>query len=111
MQLTFKKQGNTLIVSLRGELDHHNAAKIREELDRRFNSSGAVNLILNFQDLKFMDSSGLGIIIGRYKIVSALGGKTLIAAPGDQTKRIMALAGIGKIISVTGSVEEAVGQI
>ena len=109
MHLTFKKLKQTLIVSLVGELDHHNAAAVREEIDRRFSSSGAKNLIFNLEKLRFMDSSGLGILIGRYKIVTATGGKTSIALPSSYTKRLIVLSGIHKIIPIYQSLDEAVG--
>ena len=111
VHLTFKKTGQTLVVSLNGELDHHNAVNIREEIDRRFQSSNSKNLVFNLNKLGFMDSSGLGILIGRYKTVSAIGGKTAIAAPSVLTRRLIALAGVHKIIPVYQTTEEAVGGV
>ena len=98
-------------MSLIGELDHHNAVNVREEIDRRFSSSNSKNLVFNLQKLGFMDSSGLGILIGRYKAVSAIGGKTAIAAPSLLTKRLIVLAGVHKIIPVFQTTEEAVGGV
>lgn len=110
MVIKFKKIQNTLIVSLQGELDHHNADGIRDELDRRFEISGAKNLIFDLDKLKFMDSSGLGIIIGRYKTVTALGGKTSIYAPNGPANRLINLAGIHKIIPLYQSIDDAVNR-
>lgn len=98
-----------MIVSISGELDHHNAAAVREEIDRRFSVSSAKHLVFNLKNLKFMDSSGLGILIGRYKTVSAAGGKTSIAAPVQSAERLINLAGIHKIIPIYRTVDEAVG--
>lgn len=109
MQLTFRKTNTTMIVSISGELDHHNAVSIREEIDRRFSVSSAKNLVFNLKNLRFMDSSGLGILIGRYKTVSATGGKTSIAAPTQNAERLINLAGINRIIPVYRTVDEAVG--
>lgn len=111
MHLTFKKTGQTLVVSLSGELDHHNAVNVREEIDRRFSSSNSKNLIFNLQKLAFMDSSGLGILIGRYKTVSAMGGKTAIAAPSLLTRRLIELAGVHKIIPIYDTAQEAIGGV
>lgn len=97
------------MVSLIGELDHHNAVNIREEIDRRFSASGAKNMIFNLEHLQFMDSSGLGILIGRYKTVSAIGGKIAIVSPSVHTKRLIVLAGVHKIIPIYNTLEEAVG--
>lgn len=111
MHLTFKKTGQTLVVSMAGELDHHNAVNVREEIDRRFSTSNAKNLVFNLQKLAFMDSSGLGILIGRYKTVSAMGGKTAIAAPSLLTRRLIELAGVHRIIPIYETAQEAVGGV
>ena len=109
MQLRFRKHGRTLIVTLDGELDHHNASRIREDIDEKFSQAKAKNIIFNLEKLQFMDSSGLGILIGRYKAVSATGGKTFIASPSSPAKRLIFLAGIHKIIPVFKTLDEALG--
>ena len=111
MHITFKKTGQTLIVTMIGELDHHNAVNAREEIDRRFSASSSKNIVFNLQKLEFMDSSGLGILIGRYKTVSAIGGKTAIAAPSVLTRRLIELAGVHKIIPVYETTGDAVGGV
>ncbi len=107
MELVCKTTGRALVATLRGELDHHNAATIRQELEARFSSAGMPNLIFDLSELRFMDSAGLGIIIGRYKTVSALGGKTCIAAPTEQADRLLRLAGIHKIIPIYETLSDA----
>ena len=111
MIIKFKKTQNILIAAIEGEIDHHSAETILRELDNRFSESGAKNLIFDFKGLKFMDSSGLGIIIGRYKTVSALGGRTGICAPTDSVKRLITLAGIHKIIPLFSSIDDAVDEM
>ncbi len=111
MEVICKKKGHTLIASLCGELDHHNAVSVREDLDRHLSAVGIRNLIFDLSALRFMDSSGLGIIIGRYKTISALGGQTRIASPSEPAKRLIALSGIHKIISVYDSVEDAAKEL
>ncbi len=107
MNLTCRNTGRALVAVMEGELDHHNAAKVREELESRFAAAGMRNLIFDLSRLRFMDSSGLGILIGRYKTVSALGGQTRIAAPSEQADKLLRLAGIYKIIPVYENVSEA----
>ena len=107
MELTCKTTGRALVVSLRGELDHHNAAEVRRELEARFSSAGMRNLIFDLSELHFMDSSGLGILIGRFKTVSVLGGETRIAAPSEQADKLLRLAGIHKIIPIFETVADA----
>lgn len=111
MVINFKKIQNTLVVSMQGELDHHNADGIRDELDRRFEISGAKNIIFDLSELKFMDSSGLGIIIGRYRAASALGGRTCISVPQGTVYRLISLAGINKIIPLYHTVDDAVKKL
>ncbi len=107
MEVTCKTTGRALVAALRGELDHHNAALVRQELESRFSAAGMRHLIFDLSELRFMDSSGLGILIGRYKTVSALGGQTRIAAPTEQADRLLRLAGIHKIIPIYESLSDA----
>lgn len=111
MILRFKKTNQTLIITLDGELDHHNAVNIRKQIDERFSASHTTNMILNLSKLRFMDSSGLGILIGRYKTVSSIGGKISIVKPSPPAERLISLAGIHKIIPVYQSVDAAMGGV
>ena len=63
----------------------------------------------DLKKLKFMDSAGLGIIIGRYKNVLATGGKTFVSAPSGHTRRLLTLAGMNKIIPLCKNLDEALG--
>ena len=72
------------------------------------NISGADNLVLDMKGVKFMDSSGIGMIIGRYKTVSALGGTLSIACPSKEADRILSISGIYRIINSYGTVEDAI---
>lgn len=107
MEIICKTTGRAMVAVLKGELDHHNAGQVREELERRFMLTGMRNLIFELSGLQFMDSSGLGILIGRYKTVSALGGQTRIAAPSAQADKLLRLAGIYKIIPVYETLSDA----
>lgn len=109
MKLQFKKIGHTLIVTIVGELDHHSATAAREHIEQKINSLKTKNLVFDLQKLQFMDSSGLGVIIGRYKSVTAIGGKTYIAKPSPVAKRLIVLAGIHKIIPLCQNIEEVLG--
>lgn len=107
MELVCKKTGRALVATLRGELDHHNAAYVRTELEDRFSAIGMRNLIFDLSELRFMDSSGLGILIGRYKTVAALGGQTRIAAPTKEADRLLRLSGLDRIIPIYETLEAA----
>ncbi len=107
MEMAFKRTGHTLTVSISGDVDHHCARQICTEVDKNFTLSGARNMIIDLSRLNFMDSSGLGIIIGRYKNVSALGGKIRLVVTSDTIKKLVSLSGLHKIITVCGSVSAA----
>jgi len=111
MIVQFQKRNQTLIITPEGELDHHNSVNIREQINDKFTSSQAKNIIFNMQKLRFMDSSGLGILIGRYKAVSSIGGKISIVKPTPTVQQLISLAGIHKIIPVYNSLDEALGGV
>lgn len=100
----------TLLVEPDTELDHHTAQKIRREIDSRIDR-GARNLLFDFSGLSFMDSSGIGMIMGRYKRICKRGGKVIIAAPRPQVKRIIEMAGLMQIVQVEPSVKKAIKRL
>lgn len=92
-QVTLKQDGKTLTALLSGEIDHHWAAILREKIDERAAAAAPAILILDFSAVTFMDSSGIGLILGRHKLVSAMGGVVVQKAPKD-IKRMLSIAGI-----------------
>ena len=101
MQVNFYLTGNNGIsVRVNGELDHHGAQQIRDELDERIIRRGIKNLVFDFDDLSFMDSSGIGLIIGRYKLIKSLGGNVSIVCSNACVNKILQMSGIMRIIDV-----------
>lgn len=98
MTIRTEQIGSTLVVKLSGELDQSCAGKIREDIDRELKCIPIKNLILDFADVSFMDSSGIGVILGRYKEVKLRGGKIMIIRIQPQVDRILELSGLKKII-------------
>lgn len=107
MDIRFKRSGVTLIVVIDGELDHHAAERVRTRLDMEIVSAGTKNMIFDLSKVRFMDSAGIGVIVGRQKNVSRLGGKTAVACMNPQTRRVLELTGFGKIIPFFDSVDQA----
>lgn len=105
-----KTDKNTLLVATVGELDHHMATKIRREIDAAI-SAGSKNIIFDFSGLTFMDSSGIGMLIGRYKKVQKYGGRVVVAAPKPQVKRILEMSGLLNIIKLEPSVKKALKRM
>jgi stage II sporulation protein AA (anti-sigma F factor antagonist) len=108
MYLKFENQENILIVILRGELDHNSAEEVRVRIDDRIDRYNIDKVILNFSEVTFMDSSGIGAVLGRYKKISNKGGKLCIAEPSKNVNRIFELAGLYKVIKNYNTVDEAV---
>ena len=95
----FKRQsGSTLTVTLRGELDQHSADTARRELDSLIASEGVRTLVLDMRGVTFMDSSGLGVVLGRYRGMSRKGGGMRISGVSRCADRIMKMAGIYSLI-------------
>ena len=108
MQVKFSNRGTTLIVSIIGELDHHSAEYIRQKIDGEMLKSTTKNIVLDFSSVSFMDSSGIGVVIGRYKNIKKLNGKAFITGASAQIKRILEMSGILKIIPAYETTDEAV---
>ena len=107
MDLKLLGERKSVIVKVNTELDHHAAAEIRRAVDAKIKSSNAVNVIFDFSKVYFMDSSGIGVIMGRYKLTGILGGKVVIYGARKNVKRIIEMSGIDKLITICGSADEA----
>ena len=92
------QQSRNITASLYGELDHHAAAWAKDELDRLIWRYREADLILDLKNLSFMDSSGLGVILGRYKALKAAGRSMYVKNPNRQIEKVFNVSGIYKII-------------
>ncbi len=90
----------TLTVYIQGELDHHTAKEIRFRIDTEIKRREPKFLELDFSGVTFMDSSGIGLVMGRYKIMSESGGKVVILNPPPPIKKVMMISGIGKLARI-----------
>ena len=93
-------KGDTLLIVMDRDLDHHNAAIIKEEIDGFIYSGQAKNVVFDFEQTGFMDSSGIGIILGRYKKITLFGGKVFVVHADKQIKRILLVSGMSKIVQI-----------
>lgn len=96
MTAKFNFRDNTLYVSLSGELDHHSIKPIRDETDIEIFKRSPSSLIIDFKNITFMDSSGIGYIMGRSKLISNI---TVVNA-NPSIKKIMILSGISRIATI-----------
>lgn len=111
MKLTFSIKERNLIVKIEGEVDHHTSVEIREKVDREYQRKRARNIIFDFSDIQFMDSSGIGVLMGRYRNVMILGGNVGLCCVGPQVDRVLAISGIYKIIKNYNSIEDAIENL
>ena len=92
--------GVNLKIKLRGEIDHHTAAVVRVSMDELIRSRAPRTLLIDMSAVDFMDSSGLGLIMGRYALMQSIGGETVILDPSPATERIMGLAGMERMVKI-----------
>ena len=97
MNVTIEKCGDELIAALAGEIDHHNSKQIREAIDAELERGGYKLVTFDLESVSFMDSSGIGIVLGRYKVVSKGGGRLRIINANRRVERILRMAGIFSI--------------
>ena len=104
MQISFsnKKYGNSvwLVAKIKGEIDMAVAGDFRQKLQDKMDISNCHNLLLNMRDVTFIDSSGLGVILGRYRQMAAMGGKIAISGAKENVYRLLLASGLDKIIQI-----------
>ena len=108
MEINLISEKRTIVARIDTDLDHHSAVLIRKAVDSKIKSSNAVNVIFDFSQVDFMDSSGIGMLMGRYKITKILGGKTIIFGTKKPVKRIIDMSGIDKIIYISDNYDDAI---
>lgn len=101
-----EKDGTTLCITVFGEIDHHSAKALRDAIDRALFYHRPHLLLLRLSEVGFMDSSGLGLILGRYTRMQELGGSMKIVDPTPAIAKILHLAGLEKKIPVEKKAED-----
>lgn len=96
----YKQSRGGLVVHLPNELDHHTADSIRQEVDRRIVNYGITAVTFDFEETSFMDSSGIGLLMGRYKMVSYVGGSVCAIGMSDKIRKLLMLANVQKYIQM-----------
>lgn len=100
MKTEYLKANRTLILKIQGEIDHHTCEQIKKEADYEIQKNSPKKLIFDLKEVNFMDSSGIGLVIGRYKYLLRIGGSTEIVNVNKEVKRILDMSGIFKIIPI-----------
>lgn len=111
MYIRFEKKDNILIAYLLGELDHHTAEEARSKIDDKIDREKVNKLIISFSGVTFMDSSGIGVVVGRYKKLLMRKGIVSIAEVKEPVRKVFELSGMFKIINSYDSIDDALANV
>ncbi len=98
MNLSFQRFSSCLVAKMSGELDLSTASAFRDKVDEELRKTGASNLILNLEGLEFVDSTGLGAILGRYRQVTLGGGKMWLTSVPPKVQSMLEMAGLASVL-------------
>lgn len=111
LNIELEVKQDVLCVRLSGELDHHFADELRNQTVNAIESNNIRHIILNLEHLSFMDSSGLGVILGRYKQIKQLNGEMVVCAISPPIQRLFDMSGLFKIIRLEPTEEYALQRL
>ena len=101
-----KRTDSVLTLTLYGEIDHHSAVQVRTEMDTLIFEERPSKVVLDLSHIEFMDSSGLGLIMGRYSLMQKLGGELTLRNPHERIVKIFTLAGLQRMVKIEDSQKE-----
>ena len=111
MRLSFETINQNLIVLFDGELDHHTSQEIRIEIDNEIDKNNCKNIIFDLSGMNFMDSSGIGVVIGRYKKVNKLGGQAAVVNLSGRVEKIFRMSGLFNIVKHFENKQQAIERL
>lgn len=111
MNLEFNATQDILLTKVKGEMDLATAEPIRQAIDKRLQLERSRCLLLDLSGVSFIDSSGLGVILGRYQYLQRLGGRMALLKPAAGVKRVLEMAGIDRLMPVCESEGEAIKHL
>lgn len=95
---TYEAHGTTLVIHLPKELDHHNCRNLRYETDLLLSENYINRVVFDFSRTEFMDSSGIGVLLNRYKQMAGSGGSVVLYGAGTQVRRILHVGGLARLV-------------
>jgi len=102
---------DVMIVNLKGELDHHIADRIKEDIDYAMSKKNIKKILFNFKNVTFMDSSGIGMLLGGYKSIKSIGGALGVCNVNERIKKVFDISGLFSIIPCYTDENEAVEKL
>ena len=100
METLLEYKGDTMIVRLMGELDQHYATQLRRAIDTQVTNRGIHKIVFDFSNVGFMDSSGIGVIMGRYRLMQSIGGRVCAFGISQRVDKLIEMSGIKRIVNV-----------
>ncbi len=100
MEGRFQMLENYLMIRMPEEIDHHQAASLSKDADRYILGEQVKHIVFDFEDTRFMDSSGVGVVVGRYKKIACFGGRVYAVHANRQIMRIIQVSGLKKILHI-----------
>lgn len=110
LHVELSRHRQVLVARLTGELDHHTAEQVKKKLEEEI-AQGVRDIVLSLEGLTFMDSSGIGVILGRYKQLTQLGGKMVVCSVKPSVYRLFEMAGLFKILPVHDDIDAALTSL
>ena len=111
MEITWKTLDHILMVKINGDIDHHTCEILRQQVDQALENTNSRSILFSFAQVSFMDSSGIGVLIGRYKLVQRLGGRIAVACPSDRIREIFRLSALDKLFPFFETEEAALADL
>lgn len=99
-----------LVVNLNGDLDHHVTEQIRDEIDRKTKEYKIFRLVFDFKNVGFMDSAGIGLLMGRYRKIKEYGGEIYVSNIGLSVQRIFRMSGLYKILKQSREIDRIINE-
>lgn len=107
LSITSAERGDLTVVSVGGEIDVYTAPSLRETLDEHV-AAGRTHLVVDLEGVSFMDSTGLGVLVGRLKLVRAQNGSLRLVCSSERILKVFAITGLDKVFQIFPTVDEAV---
>ncbi|MGN1113556.1 MAG: anti-sigma factor antagonist [Oscillospiraceae bacterium] len=106
VEFVIEAEKKRLTAKIYGDIDHHSAKYLRNDIDMKIDDAHPHTLIIDFSKVTFMDSSGIGLVMGRYKKMKISGGEVFVANPPAYIKKVMNIAGINQICRIISTEQE-----
>jgi len=111
MTLDYEYVDRLLIIKIGGDIDHHSCEEIRSRIDKEIILRNPRSILFDMENVSFMDSSGVGVLIGRYKLVANKGGKAAMTNVKPPVLRLCEICGLQKIIRIYPNKKQAIASL